>query len=113
MTEGKPLIDFYAERYGPAYKVAKRLMAIRGPIAGLTTLGVILSLCLVAATGGLFSSMGLLIGVAMAMFTIAIGVLIITILTIAASLLRIYIDVAIDLAPGLEPQDRLDLMQRW
>jgi len=114
VNEDKPVIAFYVNRYGPAYALAQKILRMRRWVTVVVGLGIVARILFaywlsmsanseVVAPAALISIIGL----------VAAGWLVMTILTIVATLLRIYVDLAVDMAPGLTPQERYELMQRW
>lgn len=114
MNEDKPVVAFYVNRYGPAYALAQKILRMRMRVTAVVGFGIVAIILYafwqsmstnseVAAPAALISIIGL----------VAAGWLVVTILTIVATLLRIYVDLAVDMAPGLTPQERYELMERW
>ena len=114
MSEDKPVIAFYVNRYGPAYTLAQRILRMRMWVTAVAGVGIVATILYAywqsmsvnsetTAPEALISIVGI----------VGTGWLVVTILTIVATLLRIYVDLAVNMAPGLTPQERYELMERW
>ena len=100
--------QFFARRYGAAYEVAKLLDIAQWVIGGITALAVPVLAVMAADSrsgGELFCSLSFLIMFAAATY--------ISLMRAIAAFLRVLIDSAVGVAPGLSEEERLRILRKW